>query len=128
MPGVKAVVSREPFPFVQELGGAFSRSPASPAASAEGRRGGVFRYCYALIGAANAQGDVGLVRVHSCELCEFFDLVVVWRSLGAADAVRPRTLRTRLLADQEATVGAISRSDKLFCVACWTTVIPRLVC
>ena len=37
--------------------------------------GGVFRYCYALIGAADAQGDVGLLRVHFCELCEFFALL-----------------------------------------------------
>ena len=55
---------------------------------------GVFRYGYALVGAADAQGDVGLLPVHFCELCEFFDLVVLlWRSLellmlGASDSAR----------------------------------------
>ena len=38
----------------------------------EERRGGVFRYCYSLVGAADAQGDLGWLRVHSFELCEFF--------------------------------------------------------
>ena len=41
----------------------------------EERRGGVFRYCYSLVGAADAQGDVGWLRVHSFELCEFFALL-----------------------------------------------------
>ena len=43
----------------------------------EERRRGVFRYGYSLIGAPDAQGDVGLLPVHFCELCEFFDLVVL---------------------------------------------------
>ena len=63
-------------------------SSASATASKR-RHGGVFCYCYSLVGATDAQGDVGLLRVHFvscassllCWLVEVFGMMLcVWRA------------------------------------------------